>query len=116
LIEIGDRAYINSGVTITAVGNVSIGHDVKIGSFVSISDTGGHELVAGVGTKEAAVVIGNNVFIGRGASIQPGVTVGDNAIIGAGSVVTRDVIADTIVAGVPARQISTLPKSIGPRR
>ena len=49
------------------------------------------------------IVIGNNVFIGYGAIILPGVYVGDNSVIGAGSVVTRSVDANSVVAGVPAK-------------
>ncbi|WIY83082.1 CatB-related O-acetyltransferase [Propionimicrobium sp. PCR01-08-3] len=52
-------------------------------------------------------VIGNDVWIGRGAMILPGVTIGDGAVIGAGSVVTKDVGAYQIVAGNPARLIRT---------
>ncbi|QYF96081.1 hypothetical protein KY495_15080 [Massilia sp. PAMC28688] len=52
------------------------------------------------------VVIGNNVWIGAGALILPGVTIGDHAIIGAGAVVTRDVADGVTVAGNPARAIN----------
>lgn len=51
------------------------------------------------------VVLKKNCWIGAGASILPGVTVGENAIVGAGSVVTKDVEANTIVAGNPAKVI-----------
>lgn len=115
-LRIGSRAYINSGVTITAIEDITIGDDVKIAGNVGITSTGGHELVAGDGVRNAPVVIGNNVWIGRGAFILPGVTIGDNAIIGAGSVVNRDVPADTVVAGTPAVPIRTLRPSDGPRR
>ena len=55
------------------------------------------------------VRIGENVWIGAGAKILPGVEIGDNAIIGAGAVVTKDVGENQIVAGVPAVQIGTTP-------
>ena len=54
-------------------------------------------------TQTAPVVIGDNVWIGGGAIIMPGVTIGDNVVIGAGSVVTRDIPSDTIAYGSPCR-------------
>jgi len=55
------------------------------------------------------VRVGNNVWIGYGVQILRGVTVGDNAIIGASAVVTRDVPANAVVAGAPARVIRMRP-------
>lgn len=54
------------------------------------------------------IVIGNNVHIGIGAVIMPGVHVGNNVIIGCGSIVTKDVPSDTVVAGIPARVIRSI--------
>lgn len=56
----------------------------------------------------APITIGNNVFIGFNSIIMPGVTIGDNVIIGAQSVVTRNVPDNTIFAGIPAKQISSI--------
>lgn len=56
----------------------------------------------------APITVGNNVFIGLYAVIMPGVTIGDNSVIAAGSVVTKDVPANVVVAGVPARVIRGL--------
>jgi maltose O-acetyltransferase len=56
------------------------------------------------------VVIGNNVWVGGGAIINPGVKIGDNAVIGAGSVVTKDIPPDAVAAGNPARIIKTIDK------
>ena len=58
-------------------------------------------------TKIAPVKIGNNVFIGAGSIIMPGVTIGDNVVIGAGSVVTKDILSDSVVAGNPAQIIKS---------
>ncbi len=56
----------------------------------------------------APIVIGNNVFIGLGALIMPGVTVGDNTVIGAGAIVTKDIPANCVAVGVPARPIKDI--------
>ena len=58
--------------------------------------------------KVAPVKIGNNVYVGMGAYIMPGVTIGNNVIVAAGAIVTKDVKDDTVVGGVPAKIISTL--------
>ena len=58
--------------------------------------------------KVGKVIIGNNVFLGANAIIMPGVTIGDDVIIGAGSVVTKDVKSGLVVAGVPAKVITTV--------
>ena len=104
-LTIGHRAQINSGTIIRAAESVTIGDDARIGSFVSISDIAGHEVVPGDGIKVAPVVIGSDVWIGRGAIVLPGVTIGDGAVVGAGSVVTKDVPARTVVVGNPARPV-----------
>lgn len=57
----------------------------------------------------APVVLGRNVWIGSNATLLPGVTVGDNVVVAAASVVTKDVPADTIVVGSPARPAGSLP-------
>ena len=66
----------------------------------------------------APIRVGNNVFIGYGAIILPGVTIGDNVIIGAGAVVTRDIPSGSVAAGVPARVLKTVEEyytSVAPR-
>jgi phosphonate metabolism protein (transferase hexapeptide repeat family) len=55
--------------------------------------------------KERSVIIGNDVWIGHNATIMPGVSIGNGAVIGAGAVVTHDVEAYSVVAGVPAKRI-----------
>jgi acetyltransferase-like isoleucine patch superfamily enzyme len=56
----------------------------------------------------APITVGDNVFIGFGAVVLPGVTVGDNVVIGAGAVVTRDIPSDSIAVGVPARVVKSV--------
>ena len=54
------------------------------------------------------IKVGNNVFIGYGCIILPGVTIGDNVVIGAGAVVTKDIPSDCVAVGVPARVIESI--------
>ncbi|WP_288937929.1 DapH/DapD/GlmU-related protein [uncultured Sphingomonas sp.] len=117
LVRIGDDVEINDHVHIAAVRSVTIGDNALIASRVFISDHN-HGDLDGDATENgpdvppakrplaaAPVSIGARVWIGEGAMILPGVTIGDGAIVGGGSVVTRDVAAATVVAGVPARVV-----------
>lgn len=115
-LRVGASPLINSGASIHCVESVSIGDNLLLAAFASISDTDSHEVVRGAGVRTAAVVIGDDVWIGRASIVLPGVTIGDGAVVGAGSVVTKDVPAHTVVAGSPARVIRELPPSRGPRR
>jgi len=105
-ISIGARTFINFNCTILDVVPVHIGEDCQIGPNVQIY-TPEHPLQAEIrrtGLESGRPVsIGNNVWIGGGAIILPGVTIGDDAVIGAGSVVTRDVPAGAVAMGNPAR-------------
>lgn len=87
-----------------AIGGISIGDGTMIGPNVIIA-TDNHDLNNKMILKCKKVEIGNNVWIGAGVRILPGVRIGDNAVIGAGAVVTKDVEANTVVAGVPAKFI-----------
>lgn len=89
-IEIGNNVLIASHTVIT-----SLTHDIN-------ADFYKNTLI------KRKVTIGNNVWIGSGAIILPGVRISDGAVIGAGSVVTKDVPHNTIVAGVPAKPIKQL--------
>lgn len=105
-ISLGSNVFMNFNCVILDVCPVSIGDDCQIGPAVQIY-AADHPLdpkVRRSGLESGRPVkIGNNVWIGGGAIILPGVTVGDNAVIGAGSVVTRDVPARATVVGNPAR-------------
>ncbi|MEE1866119.1 MULTISPECIES: sugar O-acetyltransferase [Pseudomonas] len=105
-ISIGSNVFMNFNCVVLDVCPISIGDDCQIGPAVQIY-AADHPLdpkVRRSGLESGrAVKIGNNVWIGGGAIILPGVTVGDNAVIGAGSVVTRDVPARATVVGNPAR-------------
>lgn len=107
-LAVGDRVFINQGASLVAAHSITIGDDSRIGDFVAIYDSDHHPLEEGRETRSAAVTVGRNVWIARGAIILPGVTIGDHAVIGAGAVVTDDVPARTLVAGNPARVVRTL--------
>jgi len=107
-IHIGDYVYLNVLCTILDCHEVRIGHHVMIGPSVQIY-TAAHDLEAESRIQgwEVAkpIVIEDNVWLGGGAILLPGVRIGRNAVVGAGAVVSRDVPANTVVAGNPARVI-----------
>ena len=107
-IHIGDHVYLNVLCTILDCNEVHIGHHVMIGPAVQIY-TAAHHLQAETRIQgwEVAqpIVIEDNVWLGGGAILLPGVTIGRNAVVGAGSVVPRSVPANAVVAGNPARVI-----------
>ena len=115
-LVIGERVFINTGSTVVANHSIIIGDDCRIGDLVAIFDSDHHSLEPSRPIRMAPVRLGNNVWVGRSATILPGVTIGDHAVIAAGSVVTGDVPARTLMAGVPARPIRTLDIPDGWRR
>jgi len=110
-ISLGDRFYANVGCVFLDCAPISIGNGVLLGPAVQLY-AATHPLDAETrrsGLEYALPIsIGDDVWIGGGALVLPGVAVGDRAVIGAGSVVTKDVPADTIVVGNPARAARTL--------
>jgi maltose O-acetyltransferase len=107
-IYIGDHVYLNVLCTILDCNEVRIGQHVMIGPSVQIY-TAAHLLQAeprNQGWEVAKpVTIEDNVWIGGGAILLPGVSIGRNAVVGAGAVVSRNVPANTVVAGNQARVI-----------
>ncbi len=105
-ISIGAGTFINYGLVALDVAAITIGRDVQIGPNVQLL-TPTHPVDPALRRAkfEAAepIVIGDNVWLGGGALILPGVTIGENCVVGAGAVVTRDVPANVVVAGNPAR-------------
>jgi acetyltransferase-like isoleucine patch superfamily enzyme len=96
--------YINSGLSLSVFGSVSIGHGVAIGENVAIRDSDNHRL-ADRQADSAPIEIGDRVWIGMNATILKGVRIGAGAVVASGAVVTREVPAGTLVAGVPARPL-----------
>jgi maltose O-acetyltransferase len=107
-IRIGARGFINYGAVLLDVNLIEIGDDAQIGPNVQIL-TAYHPVdpdVRRTGLETAKPIhIGDNVWLGAGAILLPGITIGDNSVIGAGSVVTRDVPAGVIAFGNPCRVI-----------
>ncbi len=105
-ITIGARCFANFGLVALDVAAITIGDDVQIGPNVQLL-TPTHPVEPGPRRDkwEAAkpIVIGDNVWLGGGAIICPGVTVGENTVVGAGAVVTRDLPANVVAVGNPAR-------------
>lgn len=91
------------------MGGITLEDDVLIGPKVSLI-TESHPLdpIERKSLLAKPVVVKRNAWIGAGAIILPGVTVGENAVVAAGSVVNKDVAANTVVAGVPAKVVKTL--------
>lgn len=107
---LGDNVYMQQGAVVSVHSRVEIGTNSGFAEYVSVHDNDhgrGSDDVSfrTVQHESAPVTIGCNVWVGAKATITKGVTIGDNAIIAAGAVVTRDVPAFAIVAGVPAKVI-----------
>lgn len=105
-----DGTFINNKFTcISRRGAITIGKNCLIGYNVEVINSDFHSLTVGGRHSESPVckdiVIGNNVLIGNNVTILKGVHVGDNAVIANGSIVTKDVNANTIVGGNPAKYI-----------
>ncbi len=105
---IGTNVYMNFGCVILDCNEVHIGDNVMFAPYVQLY-AAHHPIQASERIKgpelASPIRIGNNVWIGGGAIVLPGATIGDNTTIGAGSVVTRDIPANVVAAGNPARVI-----------
>lgn len=105
-IEIGNGVFVNYGASFSAHAHVSIGDGCQIGSYACLMDNDYHSVEDRDRPGESQpIFLGRNVWLGVRVIVLKGVTIGDNAVIGAGSVVTHDVPANSLAAGVPARVI-----------
>lgn len=105
-VFMGNQVYANFNLTLVDDGNIFIGDKVMFGPNVTIA-TPNHPIMPEL--REDAlqynkeVHIGNNVWIGAGAVLVPGVSIGDNSVIGAGSIVTKDIPSNVVAVGNPCR-------------
>lgn len=108
---VGARSFANWGLVSLDVARVTIGDDVQMGPNVQLL-TATHPVEPGPRRDkwEAAepIVIGDNVWLGGGVIVCPGVTIGEDTVVGAGSVVVRDLPAGVVAVGSPARVVRTL--------
>ena len=105
-VRLGNYVYANFNLTLVDDGYIDIGDNVMFAPNVTVI-TATHPVLPALREKglqfNVDVKICNNVWIGAGAIIMPGITVGENSVVGAGSVVTKDVPPNTVVVGNPAR-------------
>ncbi|MGY3053173.1 maltose O-acetyltransferase [Pedobacter sp. UYEF25] len=107
-IEIGDHFYANFNLIILDCAKVTIGNNVFIAPNVGIY-TAGHPIHPFLRNQEVEwaqpITIGNNVWIGANAIINPGITIGNNVVIGSGSVVTKNIPDNVLAVGNPCKVI-----------
>ena len=113
-VHFGRNVYANFGLTLVDDGHIYVGDSVMFAPNVIVA-TGSHPVEPTLRRQglqfNLDVRIGDNVWIGAGAVILPGVTIGENTVIGAGSVVTKDIPAGVVAVGNPCRVM----RPIGPR-
>lgn len=106
-VTIGNHVFINHGLTMMARGGIEIEDNVMIGPGVSLL-TANHDLYDHQILLCGKITIKKNAWIGSRAIILPGITIGENAVVAGGAVVTKDVLANTVVGGNPAKVLKIL--------
>lgn len=113
LISLGSNSFLNYDAILMDCAPITIGNDVSIGPraqlLTALHPMADHEMRRQRWETAAPITIGDNVWLGGGVIVCPGVTIGENAVVGAGSVVTRPLPAHTFAAGNPAKVIKELP-------
>ena len=109
-IKIGKRVSINPNVLLLGYGGIKIGNDVRIAAGTSIVAFNHNYQdkktpIYKQGRTAKGITIENDVWIGTNCSILDGVTIEEGAVVGAGSVVTKNIVAYSVVAGNPAKVI-----------
>ena len=107
--KLGKGIFINHACSFLDLGGITIEDDVQIGPRVNLV-TENHPLDPAdrKSLLLKSILIKKNAWIGAGATILPGVTIGENAVVAAGALVNKDVPADTVVAGIPAKVVRTI--------
>lgn len=113
-ISIGSYCLLCPGVRVSSATGITIGDSCMMASSVYLTDADWHGIYDRTDYigKTAPITVGNNVWLGDSSIICKGVTIGNNSIIGAGSVVTRDIPANTVAAGNPAKPVKELDPSL----
>jgi maltose O-acetyltransferase len=110
-IAIGERTFVNYDCVLLDVAEITIGADCQLATRVQLV-TATHPLEPEPRRERwesgEPIALGDNVWLGSGAIVCPGVTIGENTVVGAGAVVTRDLPAGVLAVGVPARVIREL--------
>jgi acetyltransferase-like isoleucine patch superfamily enzyme len=112
-IELGDNVFVGEWSTITAKERVVLGANTLVAERVTVRDQdhdiygGGDTPLAKAGFQVGPVLIGSNVWLAAGAVVLRGVHVGDGAVVAANAVVVEDVAANSVVGGIPAREIGS---------
>lgn len=109
---VGPDTFANFGLLALDVARITIGRDVQIGPYVQLL-TATHPLETGPRRDKwewaEPITIGDNVWLGGGVIVCPGVSIGENTVVGAGAVVAHDLPPNVLAAGVPARVVRALP-------
>jgi maltose O-acetyltransferase len=112
LIRMGANSFLNYDAILMDCAPITIGDDVSIGPraqlLTALHSMTDHEARRNRWETAKPITIGDNVWLGGGVIVCPGVTIGDNAVVGAGAVVTRDVPEKTSAAGNPCRVLKNL--------
>lgn len=109
-LRVGKNFGCNSGTYINAIGGIRMGNDVLIGSNVTIS-SGKHEIEGretSVFSRPALpmpIIFGNDIWLGAGVSVLPGIQIADGTVVGANAVITKNTERYSVMVGIPARII-----------
>ncbi|ANK63024.1 DapH/DapD/GlmU-related protein [Loigolactobacillus backii] len=106
-VHLGENVYANHSLTMMSLGGITIDNGVMLGPGVGLF-TVNHEPKNIRVVKTGAIHIKKNAWLGARVSVLPGVTIGENAIIGTGAVVTKDIPANSIAVGTPAKVIKKI--------